>query len=59
MVKRGRPKKEVILGRTVNVRLSEEDFEKLFAVTQTDGETFSDVMRKALKFYYFARKNGS
>lgn len=59
MGRRGRPKKDKTFGRIVNVRLSDEDFERLLAVTNTDGDTYSDVIRKALKFYCFTKKKDS
>ena len=54
--KRGRPKKDKTFGRIVNVRLSDEDFERLLCVTNTDGDTYSEVVRKALKLYFTLKK---
>ena len=54
--KRGRPEKEVRMDSRLVVRLSEDDYGKLQAKVNETGDTYSDVMRKALRLYYYMTK---
>jgi uncharacterized protein (DUF4415 family) len=48
----GRPKKENAKDKVVHVRLDEDDFGMILDVSTDTGESYSDIMRKALRFYY-------
>lgn len=54
--KRGRPEKEVRKDMTVRARLTPEEFRRLQAQVNETGETYSDVVRKALRVYYYMTK---
>lgn len=56
MTKKGRPKKEKRKSHNLKIRLDDEEMEMLLNRSNDTGETYSDVIRKALKFYYFMRE---
>lgn len=56
MTKKGRPKKEKCKSHNLKIRLDDEEMEMLLNRSNDTGETYSDVIRKALKFYYFMRE---
>lgn len=49
--KRGRPKKENSKKKMLMVRLNDEDMGIVLANTFETGETYSDFVRKAVRFY--------
>lgn len=51
--KRGRPEKDGKLDTRLVVRLSDDDYGKLQSKVNESGDTYSDVMRKALRLYYY------
>ena len=55
--KRGRPKLENAKSNIVNARLSRTDLDLLLFATNESGDTYSEIMRKALRFYVQMMKN--
>ena len=54
--KRGRPEKEAKRDARLIVRLTPEEYGRVVQETNITGETYSDVVRKALRVYYQLRK---
>ena len=58
MKKRGRPKKDNTRDHQVKVRLSGDELGMILDRVNRTGDSYSGVMRKALRFYYRMAKNG-
>lgn len=53
--KRGRPNKNGRRKSRLNMRLDDEETEMLEYLTYIDDKCKSEILRKALKFYYYDR----
>lgn len=51
--KRGRPKKEFTRKHVVKVRLDDSEFKMLLRLANENGESYSEALRRALRFYNF------
>lgn len=49
---RGRPRKDKTLCNIVKVRLDDDDFAQLLYHANERGDTYSEIVRKALRLYY-------
>ena len=56
--KRGRPKKATSRLNRLEVRLDDNDMTMIDQLSYLDEGTKSDVLRKALKTYFYIRTNG-
>lgn len=50
--KRGRPKKENVKNKRLNIRLSEDEYERLESVMSRTGESATKIMLEGLRMYY-------
>ena len=55
---RGRPRKETSRSNRLEVRLDDKDMSMIDQLSYLDEGTKSDVLRKALKTYFYIRTNG-
>ena len=53
----GRPREPMTRDRNVSVRINENENNMLMYFYGKDGETYSDIFRKALRTYYNLSKN--
>lgn len=55
--KRGRPRKDVTRDKVTHVRFNENELSMARYFMIKDGDNFSKVIRKALRFYYYTMIN--
>ena len=55
---RGRPRKEIVLGSVVGVRLNHMDEDRLERLCTELDKDRCEVLRQALRYYYFAMMGG-
>lgn len=55
---KGRPTKGDKKNNRIVVRLTDRELSEVLGIVSETGESYSDVVRKALKLYYFTSKNG-
>lgn len=55
---KGRPAKGDKKNNRIVVRLTDRELSEVLGIVSETGESYSNVVRKALKLYYFTSKNG-
>ena len=55
---KGRPAKGDKKSNRIVVRLTDRELSEVLGIVSETGESYSDVVRKALKLYYLTSKNG-
>lgn len=55
---KGRPVKGDKKNNRIVVRLTDRELSEVLGIVSETGESYSDVVRKALKLYYLTSKNG-
>ena len=55
---KGRPVKGDKKSNRIIVRLTDRELSEVLGIVSETGESYSDVVRKALKLYYLTSKNG-
>ena len=54
---RGRPRKETSRSNRLEVRLDDNDIHMIEQLSDMDNTNKSDILRRSLKMYFYARKN--
>lgn len=54
---RGRPRKETSRSNRLEVRLDDNDMSMVEQLSDMDSTNKSDILRRALKMYFYARNN--
>ena len=55
---KGRPVKGDKKSNRIIVRLTDRELSEVLGIVSETGESYSDVVRKALELYYLTSKNG-
>lgn len=55
--KRGRPKKEDSRSNIYRVRLNKFENEMMLSEVEKTGDSYSEILRKSLRYYYAMMKN--